>query len=460
MKLGWMWLCCLLLSLLPASIQAQERVLIKWHVIAPDESRITQKVIADFNNSQDAIELQLVCVCGGTTADYMLGNMLLNGSALDIIGPVSVNWANGFTFNQWIDLQPLVDSHGYDLSQFPQNIVDTHRTPDGLSSLPFAAHPGALFYNADLFDAAGLNYPPTAPDTPYIMPDGSEVPWDYETVAAIGPLLTLDANGHNATQPDFDPDRIVQFGFIHQWDTLRSDFHTFGPADVVDEHGEVVLPDHWRAQARWLWEGVWVDHFIPTKAQASSDAFRTDDPNTVNPFASGHVAMTRTMSWYASCCLMDLDAHWDLAIQPAYEGRLYSPMDFDSFYIHNSTRNPDEAFIALQYLLGPAALELLEAYQGFPARPDLHEAALARYQAQYPEVQHWEVLLTSIPLSPVPHHESAYPNYSAGQYRFEQFLERLYSDDGANMDLEAELDRLEADLEEIVDAETESYRGS
>ena len=65
--------------------------------------------------------------------------------------------------------------------------------------------------NVDLFDEAGLNYPPSSFDEKYVMPDGSEVDWNYDTVAEIAKILTVDANGNDATSADFDPGNIVQY---------------------------------------------------------------------------------------------------------------------------------------------------------------------------------------------------------------------------------------------------------
>jgi len=501
MKPRWLLLCVLIIGLVPTGIQAQgdqaeamtvqprEPVTITWYVglgsgQRDEQLEVQQRIVAEFNDSQDAIVLEFFCTCvNGATATDVIQTLIASGSQVDIIGPAGFVGADTFkefrdiewldlqplvesyrydlsqfppnmveTYRrpvrdiEWLDLQPLVESHGYDLSQFPPNMVETYRTPDGgLSALPFAVFPGVLYYNVDLFDAAGLHYPPTVPGEPYIMPDGSSVPWDYDTVASIGALLTLDGTGHNATHPDFDPANIVQFGFTHHWDNLRSNFHTFGDAPLLTEDGQVIIWDNWRAQAHWYWDGLWKYRFIPSDAQVLSEGINS------NPFASGRVAMARSMAWY-TCCLEELDAHWDIALQPAYQGTIYAPADFDSFYIHKATEHPDEAFIVLEYLLGAGAFDLLETYQVFPARLDLQDATIARYQERYPAVQNWVVLTISGQFTPAIHQESRTPNHNDIQGRFGDFLALLRGENGANIDLDAELDKLQSDLQTIVDA--------
>jgi multiple sugar transport system substrate-binding protein len=317
-----------------------------------------------------------------------------------------------------------------------------------LTGIPFAIFPGVLFYNVDLFDEAGLNYPPSVAGDPYVMPDGTEVPWDYNTVTEIGQILTVDENGNDATSPDFDPTKTVQWGFVHQYDTIRSDFHTFGAAYVVDENGQVNIPDFWRAEAKWYWDGLWTYHFIPRDSQIASELLNA------NAFNSGRVGMARTMSWY-TCCMNDLAAagtNFDIAVQPAYDGTIYAPIDLDTFRIHEGTQHPEEAFTVLQYLLGDAAGELLNVYGAFPVRPELQQPWLDGKAEQYPSVTHWEVIPNSASLAPNPHHEEWYPNYNEGQDRFDAFRVLLNSDDGGGIDLEAELDTLQSDLQTIVDA--------
>lgn len=429
------------------SVQAQDKVKIVWFVglgTGTNEQQIeTQNAVVEaFNSSQDAIELEINIAGSNQTAPDVLSTLIASGEAPDIVGPVGFDGSNKFAGN-WLDLQPIVDSTGYDLSALPQNLVDAYRSDEGLLGIPFAVFPGVLYYNADLFDEAGLNYPPTEAGVPYVMPDGTEVPWDYNTVMEIGKILTVDANGNDATSADFDPAAIEQFGFIHQWDTIRADFHTFGAANIVTD-GVVTIPDNWRAKAQWLYDAVWTNHIMPTDSYTSSELLNA------NAFNSGRVAMARSMLWY-TCCLGDLDANWDLAVQPAYEGTIYAPIDMDTFRVFKDTEHPEEAFTVLSYLLGEGALDLLTAYGGYPARPDLQDAAIALKAEQYPSVQNWDVVAASIEFAPTPHHESYYPNYARGQQRLTDFLVLLRSDDGASVDVAAELDKLQADLQALVD---------
>ena len=148
----------------------------------------------------------------------------------------------------------------------------------------------------------------------------------------------------------------------------------------------------------------------------------------------------------------DLKSNWDLAVVPSYDGKYFAPADADTFRLYKDSKNPDAAFTVLQYLLGEGAGDLLAAYGAYPARPDLQAAAIDKQKATYPSVENWGVVAPSLEYATVPHHESYYPNYAKGQQRFNDFRTLMYGDTGESMDLKAELDKLQSDLQAIVDA--------
>jgi len=440
-----------LLALMVAPTAAQDKTVVNWFVglgtgTQPEQQKIEDAVVAKFNSSQDKIDLKIQYV-DNKVANDALATLIAANNGPDIVGPVGVGGSNSFAGN-WLDLTDLVAKNKYDVTQFPEAVLKIYKEGDQLLGIPFAIYPGILFYNKDLFDFAELAYPPSKIGDKYKL-DGKDVDWSYDTVAEVAKRLTLDKNGEDATSDKFDPTNIVQYGFVHQWDTIRSDFETFGGAPVVGDDGKVKLTDAWRAEAHWYWDGIWKDHFIPSAAVTGSDMMQP------SAFASGKVAMARTMLWY-TCCAASLKANWDIGVQPSYNGTLYAPADADTFRIWKGTKNPDAAFTVLQYLLGDAATDLLTAYGAFPARPDLQDAAIKAKSELLPTVKNWDIVVPSLDYAAVPHHESAYPNFNKGQNRFQDFLTLLGSDDGKNMDVDKEFDKLQSDLQALVDAAPKS----
>ena len=173
----------------PASEATGEVVEINWFCCLgagddPAQVPTEEAVVAAFNESHDDIELVLEIVDYDTAFDVM-STEIAGGNAPDIVGPVGVSGAEAF-HGQWLDLTDLIESTGYDTSQFSEGAVDFFNVGgEGQIGLPFASYPSMLFYHRDMFDEAGLEYPPHAYGDPYIL-DGEEVTWDMDTLAGAG----------------------------------------------------------------------------------------------------------------------------------------------------------------------------------------------------------------------------------------------------------------------------------
>ena len=104
-----------------------EQVQIRWYVglgAGSDEPTFDaqKQFVADFNASQDKIELVLEIVDNNVAYDT-LATQIAGGNAPDIVGPVGIRGRDSFR-GAWLDLQPLVDKTNYDLSDFDPSMVD------------------------------------------------------------------------------------------------------------------------------------------------------------------------------------------------------------------------------------------------------------------------------------------------------------------------------------------------
>lgn len=417
-----------------------DRVQVRWFVGLgtggnPEQIEAQEAVVEQFNASQDAIELVLEIVQNDVAYDT-LSTQIASGNAPDIIGPVGIRGANSFN-GRWLDLQPLVDKTGYDLGQWTQEQVDVWRTDEGLVGLPFGVFPAMIFYNKPLFDEAGLDYPPHKFGEDYA--DGR--PWDMDTFRDIAMFLTVDANGNDATSASFDPDNIIQYGFIEQWSEPQRFATWFGAGSMTNADGTANIPDAWVDAFKWYYDAIWTDHFHPTADAAGSDLLAAG-----NPFDSGNVAMAHTHLWY-TCCVTGVAEDWDMAVVPSYNGVQTSGLHADVFRILNTTKVPDEAFEVLSYLIGEAAPDLLQAYGGMPARAELQDAFFANQDETYPQGVDWQVAVDSLEFPDIPSHEQDFPNFLKAQDRWGAFFSLLNST--PELDVEAEVATLKSDLDTI-----------
>src|SRR5690349_4488493 len=178
----------------------------------PQQITAQTTFVNDFNNSQKDVYISLE-IYDNKVAANILKTQIAAGNAPDIIGPVGVEGLNLF-IDQVADLQPLIDSTGYDMSKYPAAMKDFFKIGKGGATIgvPFGTYPSFLWYNKKLFDEAKLPYPPTKVGDMY-----QGKPWDMDAVREIGMKLTVDKNGNDATSSSFDANNIVQWGFDSQY---------------------------------------------------------------------------------------------------------------------------------------------------------------------------------------------------------------------------------------------------
>jgi multiple sugar transport system substrate-binding protein len=433
----------------PAATDASsgEVVTINWYCCLgagddPAQVPTEREIVAAFNESHDNIELVLEIVDYNTAQD-VLSTEIAGGNAPDIVGPVGVSGAEAFHGN-WLDLTDLIESTGFDMSQFPQESVDFMNVGgEGQVGIPFASYPSMLFYHRDMFDEAGLEYPPHEYGAPYML-DGKEVPWDFETLAELARRLTVDVNNNDATSPDFDPENIVQWGYEPQYQDLRAAGSYFGSGSLAAEDGTTAqVPEHWADAWKWLYARYWEDHTTMNLAQRDAPEFGNE-----NVFNTGKAAMALTHLWY-TCCIGDAGDDWDLAAVPENNGTVTSNFNADTFRIWKDTEHPEEAFEVVSYLLTEASADLLQVYGAMPANPDLQDAFFAAKDEQFPQGVDWQVVRDSIPYADNPSFEAYTPSYKEAFDAIVEFGDTLRSTEG--LDLDAEIESFTEELQTIFD---------
>jgi multiple sugar transport system substrate-binding protein len=376
-----------------------------------------------------------------------LAQEISGGNSPDVVGPVGVGGSEAF-HGGWLDLSDLISKTNYDTSQFAEGTVEFYNVGgEGQIGLPFAVYSSILYYQKGMFEEAGLNEPPHAYGDKYTMPDGTEVDWDYDAIDTIAKLLTIDVNGNNATEAGFDAENIEQFGYELYRDDIRGLGANFGAGSLVGSDGKTVeIPEAWTAAWHWYYDAMWNEHTIMPGALFDSDDY---DPEGI-PFCTAHVAMAISYLW-ANYCNADAGESWDIAAVPAYNGETTAPLNADTFRIPKGTKHPDEAFEFLTYLLGDASADLLQAYDGAPARSDLLDGFFQGLDETYPFGVDWQVAKDSLAYADNPNWEAFMPAYNESLDRLNTFGEKIRVESG--LDLDSEIETLRSDLQAIWDAQ-------
>jgi multiple sugar transport system substrate-binding protein len=412
-------------------------VVIRWYCClgtgdAPEQVEVERKVAEDFNASHPGIHLQFEGFVYAAARDA-LSVQLGAGNGPDIVGPVGIGGAEAF-HGQWLDLQPFIDKTSFDMSQFPESTV----------GIPYAIYPSVLFYKADMFKEAGLEEPPHEWNAQYKMPDGSMRPWDYDTIREIAKILTVDENGADATESGFDPDKIVQWGFEPQRDDLRQTGAYFGAGSFMASDGKTAqIPEPWKAAWKHFYDGIWTDHFSMTGPK-----FETTDLNPAGyPFCAGKVAMSTNYLW-STYCIDDAGDDWNMAATPAYKGKTTAAFNADTWRIMKTTKNPDQAFEVLQYLL--ANEDLLSLYGGMPAVESKQDAFLETQFKDYAQGIDTKVAKEGVAFADVPNFESFMPAYNKTLDLINTYGTKWQTTPGLNLD--SEIDAMLKEMQAAWDA--------
>jgi multiple sugar transport system substrate-binding protein len=433
---------------------ASEKVQIRWFVglgtgTNPEQIAIQEEVVADFNASQDTVELVLEVVPYDAARDT-LSTQIASGNGPDIVGPVGWGGSNAF-YGQWLDVAPYIEETGFDTSIFDPALLEFYQTEEGQVGLPFAVFPGATFYVPAMFDEVGLEYPPQVYGEKYVL-DGAEVDWNWDTLTEVAKRLTIDVNGYNATEADFDRTQIVQVGYSPQWQHPNSVATFFGASKIYE--GEATgsyasaIPDSWKGAWEWWYEAMWgAQPFMATGALSGSPEFGNG-----NLFNAGKAAMGLTQTWY-TCCLAefrDAGLEFQLGIQPmSADGQVHGRIDADTFRIWKGTAHPKEAFEVLAYLITTGGDKLLPIYGAMPAIAEKTEAFFAVKSADYPFVtpESWDVFIQGLAYPDTPSAEQYLPNWNEAFARIQTFGDLLQNTEG--LDFDAEFQKLEDDLTAI-----------
>jgi multiple sugar transport system substrate-binding protein len=411
----------------------------------PSQKPTEDQVAAAFATKYPGSTLKLEITTYNAAVDTL--STQLGPNPPDIAGPVGIGGLASFK-GQWTDLTSLITDSSYDLSVYDPATVDFF-TQDGVQvGIPFDLYPSMLWYQADAFEEAGLAEPPHEFGAKYKQADGTEVTWDYDALRTLAMKLTVDKNNHDATEADFDPTKIEQFGFEPQRDVLLGMSAFFGAGTLVGSDGKTVtIPNQWKAAWKWVYDGVWKDHFIMTQAQFVDPKVGNNDQG----FNSGKVAMSTNFLWI-TYGVTGAGKHWNLAAVPAYNGKITAPLNADTFGVLKNSKNQDAAFAAMTYLLQDASSSLLPLYGGMPARTaeqDAYLTAVAKTDG-FPADVDWNVAKDAIKYADIPNFEAPMPVYNKSLKILEKYRSRWFSQPGLNMD--QEIEALRAELQAAWDA--------
>jgi len=319
---------------------AQDSVsLTYWSSASPEEAGFEEQIIAEFEQAFPNVDVQMEFGTGGWGEMHtqMLVRMAA-GTAPDVIMTPS-DWVRTFAHAEeggFLDLSPFMERDGIDPSTLFYDVYEVGTVENKSYVLTKDYSTTAIYINTDLFDEAGIPYPL----------DG----WTWEEFIAIAQKLTLDENGNDATSPDFDPEKIVQWGaFVGP---------VFGPGfwDLAYSYGAQALSSDGTKADGYLDADPMVEVFelwrdILHKYHISPSLAQVQAQPGVDMFVTGQAAMRGPWgSWNIPGYAESPDLNFLVVPLPAGPAGHYGTVCWMGYGINKNTEHPNEAWELLKWL--------------------------------------------------------------------------------------------------------------
>ncbi|OZG62650.1 ABC transporter substrate-binding protein [Bifidobacterium lemurum] len=288
----------------------------------------TFPVLEEFKKANPEIELKEVNVPGD---DYntKINQMILGDQAPDVMLLQEADYVR-YAKNGVID-ELDASEYGVDESDFQPAVADIAEQTGGTYGFPQGMATEIMYYNKDMFDAAGLDYPTDD--------------WTWDDYAEAAQKLTKTENG-----------QTVQWGsdapsFNGIWYSLAGQ----GGDKVVDD-GKLSLGDGLKAAMEYQDK---MTNELKAQPEPSSGSKITD------LFAAGQAAMTLGGSWLISTTYKDVEFNWDIATMPAAPGgQDYNSLHTSFFAISSTSEHKTAAQKFIKWMMseeGQIALEKANA---------------------------------------------------------------------------------------------------
>jgi multiple sugar transport system substrate-binding protein len=298
----------------------------------PAELDVWKQIVADFHTASPNITVN-VDVSDWDSYWTKLKTLLSAGTPPDVFAMDAPLYLDYQSRGVLLNLQPYLDKNPDMLKGVYPQTLEAYKTPDGMYGLPRDFQTIALFYNKDMFDAAGVAYP-----------TGD---WTYDDLRTAAKQLTItDSSG-----------KVTQFGIYSDlWDMelIWSEAIWAYGGDIINaDHTKTLVGEPQALQAWQLFHDMmFVDKSWPTTTTASEYG---DDP-----FLAGVAAMT-TIGHWAVPGYSEVSFKWDVAPMPKGPAGQATSVNSAGFVIGKASKNPDAAFEFLKYVLSePAQTRLAE----------------------------------------------------------------------------------------------------
>ncbi|MCL1988551.1 MAG: sugar ABC transporter substrate-binding protein [Firmicutes bacterium] len=296
-----------------------------WDIV--DE---TAPFIQAFHAANPDIRVEIV----GIPEDYstVINTMVVGGTAPDVILAWEVDMprfaANGniISLDDFVAASDLVD-----VNDFMPAVAGLRDMTDGLYGIPWVYAGHFLYFNKDMFDAAGVSHPTAN--------------WTWDDMATAAQALTI-RDGATVTQWG-----ITAIDFPGIWYSLIGQ----GGDLVVDENLNLSLGNGLR-RALEFQNRLTNEYQVAPQPGAGA---------AMDLFSAGMAAMTRQGNWFVAG-YSDLPFNWDIVPLPG-DAAVHTSLHTGFFTINSASPNQAAAWRFIEFLMSHEGQTLLSEFTANPS---------------------------------------------------------------------------------------------
>ncbi|MFC4401579.1 ABC transporter substrate-binding protein [Gracilibacillus xinjiangensis] len=173
----------------------EKQVVTFWHAMGGAAQEALDKIVENYNNSQD--QIQVNAEFQGTYDEALTKFHTVAGtdSAPTMIQVFEIGTMSMINSGHIEPIQNYVDKDGYDMTGLEENIINYYKIDDQFYSMPFNSSTPVMYYNKDAFEAAGLD-----PENP---------PATYEEIEEAGKAIAK-------TNPEMKGFALQAYGWLFE----------------------------------------------------------------------------------------------------------------------------------------------------------------------------------------------------------------------------------------------------
>lgn len=345
---------------------------IVWYVRSKDVEQKWQNetVIPAFEKLHPNIKINLVVVTW-EEFDTKMQAMIAAGTPPDIWSHWGPSGFQDYVKRGLVaDLTPYIEKNKFDISDFEPSVLDIYKVDGKVMGLPMLTTGSFLFYNKDMFDKAGLPYPPTNWD---------DTSWTYDKFLETCKALTNDT-GDPATSTwgcelSFWPNDA--YAWMWGQDLYPDEAYQTGFADKTFMNTQPVI-DAFQAKQDLVWKYKYQPDPAATEAlQGLGDLLEAQK-----------VAMRGTGGWGWWRYPAVKDFRWGAAAVPYGAPGRKVPVFTDPWMMSSKSNHPEEAFTFLSFL---ASAEQQRIFMELTGAPPARKSLADSWYQQFPDMTPEEV---------------------------------------------------------------------